>query len=206
MVVVCGPRGLPMAHNALYHNNRDGTFTDVSAEGRDPGARRAVWARRRDRGFRQRRLAGYLCCLRPDAQPALSQQTRRDLRRARRRSGRGLQCRRPLAGGHGHRGRGLRRQRFSRHRQDKFLRRPAVALQERGWQVLRRRLGTVGAGAESTSRLGHRIPGYRRGWMARSGSGQRTRLSRNRPLADWRNVPAEDSALSQSRATAVFPM
>jgi hypothetical protein len=30
MVVACGPRGLPMGHNALYHNNRDGTFTDVS--------------------------------------------------------------------------------------------------------------------------------------------------------------------------------
>ena len=30
MVVACGPRGLPMAHNALYHNNRDGTFTDMS--------------------------------------------------------------------------------------------------------------------------------------------------------------------------------
>jgi hypothetical protein len=29
--VMCGPRGLPLAHNALYHNNRDGTFTDVSA-------------------------------------------------------------------------------------------------------------------------------------------------------------------------------
>jgi len=28
--VMCGPRGLPLAHNALYHNNRDGTFTDVS--------------------------------------------------------------------------------------------------------------------------------------------------------------------------------
>ncbi len=27
---MCGPRGLPLAHNALYHNNRDGTFTDVS--------------------------------------------------------------------------------------------------------------------------------------------------------------------------------
>jgi enediyne biosynthesis protein E4 len=27
---MCGPRGLPMAKNALYHNNRDGTFTDVS--------------------------------------------------------------------------------------------------------------------------------------------------------------------------------
>ena len=28
--VSCGPRGLPMAHNALYHNNHNGTFTDVS--------------------------------------------------------------------------------------------------------------------------------------------------------------------------------
>lgn len=30
MVGFCGPRGLPAAHNVLYHNNRDGTFTDVS--------------------------------------------------------------------------------------------------------------------------------------------------------------------------------
>jgi len=28
--VMCGPRGLAMAHNILYRNNRDGTFTDVS--------------------------------------------------------------------------------------------------------------------------------------------------------------------------------
>ena len=28
--VMCGPRGLPLAHNILYHNNRDGTFSDVS--------------------------------------------------------------------------------------------------------------------------------------------------------------------------------
>jgi hypothetical protein len=28
--VMCGPRGLPPAHNVLYHNNGDGTFTDVS--------------------------------------------------------------------------------------------------------------------------------------------------------------------------------
>jgi hypothetical protein len=28
--VMCGPRGLPQGHNVLYHNNRDGTFTDVS--------------------------------------------------------------------------------------------------------------------------------------------------------------------------------
>ena len=30
IAVSCGPRGLPTAHNALYHNNGDGTFTDVS--------------------------------------------------------------------------------------------------------------------------------------------------------------------------------
>ncbi|MFL6449400.1 MAG: CRTAC1 family protein [Bryobacteraceae bacterium] len=28
--VMCGPRGLPLAHNVLYRNNKDGTFSDVS--------------------------------------------------------------------------------------------------------------------------------------------------------------------------------
>jgi len=28
--VMCGPRGLPFGHNVLYHNQRDGTFVDVS--------------------------------------------------------------------------------------------------------------------------------------------------------------------------------
>jgi hypothetical protein len=28
--VMCGPRGLPKAHSVLYHNNRDGTFSDVT--------------------------------------------------------------------------------------------------------------------------------------------------------------------------------
>jgi hypothetical protein len=30
--VMCGPQGLPQSHNALYHNNGDGTFTDASAK------------------------------------------------------------------------------------------------------------------------------------------------------------------------------
>ena len=30
--VNCGPKGLPFAHNWLYHNNGDGTFTDVSEQ------------------------------------------------------------------------------------------------------------------------------------------------------------------------------
>ncbi len=32
LTVSCGPLGLPKGHNVLYHNNRDGTFTDVSKE------------------------------------------------------------------------------------------------------------------------------------------------------------------------------
>jgi hypothetical protein len=46
MIVACGPRGLPTAHNALYHNNRDGTFTDVSEQAGilAPGGRYALGA------------------------------------------------------------------------------------------------------------------------------------------------------------------
>src|SRR5216684_4298525 len=36
--VMCGPRGLKMSANALYHNNGDGTFADVS---QDSGIRKA---------------------------------------------------------------------------------------------------------------------------------------------------------------------
>jgi len=32
LAVWCGPHGLPPAHNALYHNNGDGTFTDASGK------------------------------------------------------------------------------------------------------------------------------------------------------------------------------
>lgn len=38
--VNCGPRGLPYGHHSLYHNNGDGTFTDVTAAsgiGKAPG-------------------------------------------------------------------------------------------------------------------------------------------------------------------------
>lgn len=42
--VMCGPRGLPKARNILYHNNHDGTFTDVSeaAGFLKPGGRYAL--------------------------------------------------------------------------------------------------------------------------------------------------------------------
>ena len=41
IAVQCGPRGLPGAGDALYHNNRDGTFTEVSKQAgvSDPAGR-----------------------------------------------------------------------------------------------------------------------------------------------------------------------
>ena len=62
--VKCGPRGLPHGTHSLYHNNGDGTFTDVT---KAVGHRRIHGQLRHDRGrrrLRQRRLAGYLRRLR----------------------------------------------------------------------------------------------------------------------------------------------
>ena len=44
--VMCGPRGLPGGSNILYHNNGDGTFTDVSAKAGilKPGPRYSITA------------------------------------------------------------------------------------------------------------------------------------------------------------------
>jgi hypothetical protein len=44
--VMCGPRGLPGGMNILYHNNGDGTFTDVSKQAGilEPGPRYAISA------------------------------------------------------------------------------------------------------------------------------------------------------------------
>ena len=40
----CGPRGLKGTENILYHNNGDGTFTDVSKEARHFQPQRHLWA------------------------------------------------------------------------------------------------------------------------------------------------------------------
>ena len=43
---LCGPRGLPGGMNILYHNNGNGTFTDVSEESRHPEAGAALFDHR----------------------------------------------------------------------------------------------------------------------------------------------------------------
>jgi enediyne biosynthesis protein E4 len=46
LAVMCGPRGLPGGSNILYHNNGDGTFTDVSEKAGilQPGPRYSITA------------------------------------------------------------------------------------------------------------------------------------------------------------------
>ena len=98
--VNCGPRGLKGARDRLYHNNGDGTFTDVTEKlGIDTG--QLLRARRAVARLRQRRLPRPLCGRRFLSQLALSQQLQGRIYRSRRRSGSGLQFRRAGAGGHG---------------------------------------------------------------------------------------------------------
>ena len=74
----------PGATNRLYKNNRDGTFTDVTAEGRPDSHRLGLGGdRRRLRQRRLRRSVHHL--LRP--QRALSQQRRRHVHRCHREGG-----------------------------------------------------------------------------------------------------------------------
>ena len=61
--------------NALYRNNRDGTFTDVTEKA---GRRRWIWDGSSRRRLRQRRFSGPLC-LTVRKQHSLSQQWRRNL-------------------------------------------------------------------------------------------------------------------------------
>ena len=69
--VMCGPRGLPLGHNVLYRNQRDGTFADVS----EPAGILKTWRALHGLGggvasrLRQRRLDGHLCILRVIGNP-----------------------------------------------------------------------------------------------------------------------------------------
>ena len=79
--VNCGPRGLPTGFVQLFHNNGDGTFTDVSRQSGVAAASGVVSDDRRRRRLRQRRLARHLRRLRLDAELAVPQPARRHVPR-----------------------------------------------------------------------------------------------------------------------------
>ncbi len=74
--VACGPRGLPFDRNILYHNNGDGTFTDVSEASGIAKPVAQLRAQRADRRLQPRRFHRYLRGLRPDAVHSLHQPRR----------------------------------------------------------------------------------------------------------------------------------
>ena len=72
----CPPHVYRAAPSHLYHNNRDGTFTDVTAKS-GMAARVRTGARRRRRRLQRRRLDRSLRRQRRPAEPALDQPARR---------------------------------------------------------------------------------------------------------------------------------
>ena len=101
--VNCGPRGLPTGFVQLFHNNGDGTFTDVSRQSGVAAAAGVVSDDRGGRRLRQRRLARHLRRLRFHAELAVPQPARRHVPRGGARARRGAERGRPGAGRHGRR-------------------------------------------------------------------------------------------------------
>ena len=113
--------------NILYHNNGDGTFTDVSAKAgianpEGQGTRRLL------RRLRRRRLHGRVRRQRLGAVLPVSQQRERHVQRGRPAGGRGLQRGRQDLRRHGRGFRRLRQRRPSRHRRHRSLERTLQAV------------------------------------------------------------------------------
>ena len=77
--VMCGPRGLPGEPDHLFHNNGDGTFTDVSVKGRGLRSGQLLRIHRDLCGCEQRWQAGSAGGERLGAQLSLHQQGRRNI-------------------------------------------------------------------------------------------------------------------------------
>ena len=103
----CPPHVYRAAPSHLYHNNRDGTFTDVTAKAgmaREFGP--ALGCGRR--GFQRRRLARPLCLERRTAESAVDQPAQRHVQEHGAPRGRRAQLSRRRQVEHGHRRRRLR--------------------------------------------------------------------------------------------------
>ena len=109
----CTPEAYRGSTSWLYRNKGDGTFDDVTAQGR-PLRRDLEVARRDAARLRPGRLARRLHRQRHAAEQALSQQPRRHVHRAGAEGRRGVQRGRPRARRHGRRRRRSRRLRAAR--------------------------------------------------------------------------------------------
>ncbi len=196
VMVACGPPGLKGDTNILYHNNGDGTFTDVSAKAGILKANGNFGLGVLTADFDN---DGW-----PDiyvADDSTASALYKNLHDGRfvdvgMEAGCVLSRRRQAAGGHGRLRRRLRSRRQSRHREDQLRRRHAVALSQPRQLELRRRDFPGGTGrAHPISRLGLRILRLRQRWLARHSALQRSRLSRGRAVEDRGGIPAAQDPL-----------
>ena len=89
----CPPSAYPAQPDRLYHNNRDGTFTDVTARALAGGAFGPALGVV-SRGFQRRRMARHLRRQRRSGEPAVDQPARRHLQEHGAAVGRGADRRR----------------------------------------------------------------------------------------------------------------
>ena len=204
MVVVCGPRGLPMAHNALYHNNRDGTFTDVSAKAGilAPGGRYGlgvVIADFDNDGWPDI----YVAC---DQTPSLLYRNKHDGTFEERGDAAGVAYN---ADGHLQAGMGIA---VADYDGNGFLDIAKTNFSGDRPSLYKNEDGKFFEDVSEPSGLGrNQLLGWGIAFLDIDEDGwpdlvhrQRARVSRNRPLADRRDLPAEDPALSQSRQRTFF--
>ena len=186
----CGPRGLPTGFVRLYHNNGDGTFTDVSkeagvaeAEGSYPMT--AVAADFDGDGWPDI----YVAC---DSTLAWLFRNQHDGTFRQEGSGArgGGERGRLRAGGHGHRGGRLRSRREPRHLEDALLRRYSGSVPRRRERLLRRRHHPCRSGRGDPVRLlGHRDRRSRQRRLAGPVRRHRERL----PRGERSRLPVPDA-------------
>ena len=199
MQVMCGPRGLPKALNALYHNNRDGTFTDVSEKAGilAPGGRYGLGVVAAD--FDNDGWPDiYVAC---DQTPSLLYRNKHDGTFEERGGAAGVAFNMDgrLQAGMGvavadYDGNGfldIAKTNFSGDR-------PSLYRNEDGgfFEDVSER---AGLGRNLLLGWGIALHRRRRGHLAGPRDRQRSRLPRDRPLRRRRDLPSEDPPLSQSR-------
>ena len=180
--VACGPRGLPFDRNILYHNNGDGTFTDVSdASGISaPDQNYSLGVLTGD--FNHDGLTDiYVAC---DQTPSLLYINQGDGKFAEEALLRGVALRRERQGdvGDGCDGGRLRWRRLARHLPQQFLRRARDAVSQSRRGRVRRRHDCRGPRAQhALRRLGLRLLRFRQRRLEGPAAGERPRVPRGGP-------------------------
>ena len=202
----CTPNSYKPLPGRLFHNNRNGTFTDVTAASRIAQRVRSG-ARRHHRRLQRRRLDRPLRRQRQPGEPALDQPARRHVQEHGAARGRRADAGRQGRGEHGRRRRRLRQRRRRGPVRDRTDRRGPQPLRQRRVGIVRRPELTIGSRAASLGvhRLRDGVVRLRQRRLARPADGQRRRPDHPGAGAGARSVSAAsaETAVSQPRQRPV---